>query len=1048
MLIGQQIADALTEQFYRWELRGRGWEVWPGPVQLEPPFRPFDGHYLPPNLIEDDGRIESPGSRFAGRLSRFLGLEKPAPPVLPPEEPDEPEIELAKSPVGLVELQIALPPDYQPEGNVFEQFIFSIGYARGPVAFEVIGCSKELVVQVTTWAEDSEPVRQQLKAFFPEAVILTTRDYLAKIVDENRGMWQVVDFGLEREFMIPIHNFKSMATDPLVSMCGAMDRLAVSEGALFQVLLQPARRPWAASIARAVCLSDGKPFFNNDKELVAQARVKVARPIYAVAARVAVRGVNRPRSSELLRAVSGALLPTGNAHGNRLVPLNDEGYGTRAHVDDLVFRQSRRPGMLLNSDELIALAHLPTAAVRVKSLRRVLRPTKLVPEALTRKNNGICVGQNEHEGLSREVWLPHSVRLNHCHVLGATGSGKSTLLGRMAWQDIQFGHGVAVIDPHGDLIDLLIPHIPPERMKDVVLFDPTDAEYAIAFNPLAAASDLERDLLATDFISVMKQQTSSWGDQMSSLLGNAVLAFLSSAKGGTLPELRRFLSDLKFRTEFLKTVTNSEVVYFWTHEAELANKTSIGSILTRLDALLRYESLLHILGQRANRLDFADIMDSGKIFLARLAKGLIGKENAYLLGSLLVSRFYQTTIARQARSRDDRRPFFLIMDEAADLLTSTVSEILKGTRKYGLGLTLAHQTLDQLRRDDEVYGAVTGNCGIKVCFQVGGEDVRKMAEEFGGFQATDLMNLQPRHAIARVGPRDDAFNLEVPFIPEAERPLDEAYAEVLAETRKRYCTPRSEIRAELAELRKDINAEARKDPFADLEAKRKKEKEAKTSGEADPEQHEPTVKTSPKKAPAKEEGSSPPPAEEPGEKSPQPAKGLEQAKAESIKNQIIQASGSWGFDYETEKRVNKGTGHVDLVLTLGDLVIACEISATTRAEHEFERSVKKCLQAGFERIFLVCNAPKRRAKIQEMVAAGCTIDEQRKVACVTVDEFLGRLSELVSARQAKQPGPASGSDLKETTTGLDVSGADRENATKKIWEDIKRRKKRDRGEQA
>ncbi len=187
-------------------------------------------------------------------------------------------------------------------------------------------------------------------------------------------------------------------------------------------------------------------------------------------------------------------------------------------------------------------------------------------------------------------------------------------------------------------------------------------------------------------------------------------------------------------------------------------RRSIGSILTRLDSLLRYESLLHILGQRANRLDFADIMDSGKIFLARLAKGLIGKENAFLLGSLLVSRFYQTTIARQARSREDRRPFFLMMDEAADLLTSTVSEILKGTRKYGLGLTLAHQTLDQLRRDEEVYGAVTGNCGVKVCFQVGGDDARKMAEEFGGFQATDLMNLPSRSAIARVGPRDDAFN--------------------------------------------------------------------------------------------------------------------------------------------------------------------------------------------------------------------------------------------------------------------------------------------------
>lgn len=137
---------------------------------------------------------------------------------------------------------------------------------------------------------------------------------------------------------------------------------------------------------------------------------------------------------------------------------------------------------------------------------------------------------------------------------------------------------------------------------------------------------------------------------------------------------------------------------------------------------------------------------------------------------------------------------------------------------------------------------------------------------------------------------------------------------------------------------------------------------------------------------------------------------------------------------------------MDLVLTLGDLVIACEISATTRAEHEFERSVKKCLQAGFERIFLLCNAPRRRAKIQEMVEAGCTTDEQRRIACVTVDEFLGRLSSLATAHQAKQAGSTVSSESKQVTTGLDVSEAEREKTTKKIWDEINRRKKKDRGE--
>lgn len=156
-----------------------------------------------------------------------------------------------------------------------------------------------------------------------------------------------------------------------------------------------------------------------------------------------------------------------------------------------------------------------------------------------------------------------------------------------------------------------------------MLFDPADEEFAVAFNPLAPGSGRELDLRATDFIAVMKRNTSGWGDQMSSLPGNAVLAFLHSERGGTLPELRRFLVDPAFRTAFLKSVTHGEVLHYWEHEAALANRSAVGSNCTRLDELLRYESLLHLLGQRANRLDFADILDSGKIFLARLSKGQI-----------------------------------------------------------------------------------------------------------------------------------------------------------------------------------------------------------------------------------------------------------------------------------------------------------------------------------------------------------------------------------------------------------------------------------------
>jgi hypothetical protein len=302
----------------------------------------------------------------------------------------------------------------------------------------------------------------------------------------------------------------------------------------------------------------------------------------------------------------------GHVQGNQLVPLKEEDYDPGDHLADLLLRETHRSGMLLNSDEVVALAHLPTAAVRARRLRRALQRTRPVPARLT--GEGVRLGDNLHEGVLSHVHLPLEVRLNHCHILGGTGSGKSTLLGQMALQDIIQGHGVAVIDPHGDLIDALLPHVPQERLDDVILFDPSDEEYAIGFNPLAAGSNREKELLAADFIAVMRQHTSSWGDQMSSLLGNAVLAFLHNSRTGTLPELRRFLVSPEFRAQVLQTVSSPEVAYFWEHEAGLANKSAIGSILVRLDELLRSESLLHILGQRANKLDFGDIMDSGRSF--------------------------------------------------------------------------------------------------------------------------------------------------------------------------------------------------------------------------------------------------------------------------------------------------------------------------------------------------------------------------------------------------------------------------------------------------
>jgi hypothetical protein len=605
----------------------------------------------------------------------------------------------------------------------------------------------------------------------------------------------------------------------------------------------------------------------------------------------------------------------------------------------------------------------------------------------------------------------------------------------MAWQDLTFGNGVAVIDPHGDLIDRLIPHLPPERWDDVVLFDPADEEFAVAFNPLAPGSGRERDLRATDFIAVMKRHTSGWGDQMSSLLGNAVLAFLHSERGGTLPELRRFLVDPAFRTAFLKSVTHGEVLHYWEHEASLANRSAVGSIVTRLDELLRYESLLHLLGQRANRLDFADILDSGKIFLARLSKGQIGATNAFLLGSLLVARFHQTAIARQARNPAERPPYFLILDEAAELLTGTVAEILTGARKYGLGLTLAHQHLGQLRPEDGVRGAVLGSCATRVCFRVDGEDARKLADEFAGFGPTDLMNLPDRQAIARLGPRDTACNLETIFVPTPPRTYSEVYPEILARTRARYCTPRAEIRAQLAELRSQIPPRRDKvDPFAKL-AREKEEVEATpgvpTASEAEgvaeaapePPVALPAVAATPDSVSAETE-EAPTPIGTDDLTDPPLTAGAASAKSEAIKTTIIQQAGGWQFSHTPEVKILDGLTRIDLVLSLLNVRVACQISYTSTKELEVT-NLFRILEAGYDPVFLVCDATVRRRAIEALFQSRASAEQRRRVQFLTCRQFLREIWQLGEAELRRSAVAGALEPLKAAPEPPTVTGDER-----------------------
>jgi hypothetical protein len=428
--------------------------------------------------------------------------------------------------------------------------------------------------------------------------------------------------------------------------------------------------------------------------MVKLAAEKISSPLFAAVIRVAAQSPKSARAWRIAEGLGKSLRQFADAASNELIPLTNDEYDDERHADDVVTRRSCRAGLLVNRDELLSLVHLPSASARSAKLKREERKTKAAPALAF--GHALKLGLNQHAGKSVPVTMSAEQRSRHMHLVGASGSGKSTLLLNMIVQDIENGEGLCVLDPHGDLIDEVVGRIPEARVPDVVLLDPFDDAYPVGFNILSAHSDLERNLLASDLVSVFRRLSTSFGDQMVTVLGNAILAFLESSEGGTLPDLRRFLVEPGFRERFLGTVQDSEIVYYWRKEFPLLTGKPQGPILTRLDTFLRPKVIRHMVSQKENRLDFAAIMNGRKILLAKLSRGLIGEENSYLLGTLIVSKLNQIATSRQNMAASARTPFYLYVDEFHNFVTPSLAAILAGARKYNLGLILAHQELHQL----------------------------------------------------------------------------------------------------------------------------------------------------------------------------------------------------------------------------------------------------------------------------------------------------------------------------------------------------------------
>jgi hypothetical protein len=1006
-----RLDEQLTKQFRQWELRGRGWQVFDEPVSPEPPFVPFHGHYLPSTSCLDDTAKPTFFSSLLERVSNTLSTVAPA--AIEPEPDEEPEpISLVRD--SLVELQAALPADLDIARDSFDQLFRNLALCLEPVAFELVGSNRRVVAQFAACEADISLVRKQISAHFPDVQFRQQTGTLEKAwlaITGNDAF--AVEFGLEHEFMLPLATGK---LDPFVGIVGALSELQPGELGLFQVLFQPVQYSWAESIVNSVTHADGKPFFVNSPELAGAAENKVARPLYAAVVRIMGRTASRARSHEIARELAGSLRVFSNPQGNSLIPLHNEGYPFEEHLEDVIARQSRRSGMILNSDELTGFVHLPSSAVRSPTLLRDTGRTK-APPAIVRQPPGIVIGDNEHNGETVPVFLTADQRVRHTHIIGNSGCGKSSLLLNLIRQDIENGDSVAVLDPHGDLIDQILTLIPAERIDDVVLVNPSDVEFPIGFNILQAHSEEEKNLLSSDLVSVFRRLSTSWGDQMDTVLQNAILVFLESSRGGTLADLRRFLLEPPFRSEFLQTVHDPELIYYWQKVfPQLGGGKSIGSVLTRLQDFFSRKPLRNMVSQRDNRLDFADIMDSGKIFLAKLSEGLCGAENSYLLGTLLVSKFQQLAMARQSQEMALRRQFWLYIDEFDHFISPSMAEILKGARKYRLGLTLAHQELHQLQIEPKVASAVMTQPCTRIVFRVGDDDAKKLGEGFTAFDAKSLKTLEKFHAIVRVERNDFDFNLAL------RKPELEAVSEaqtIIAASRAKYATPRAEVEAALlASLRGEVEKpELPSNAISQLVPPAPPTGTAKVVPPSPSPIIPPPADTSPI-AEVSKAAASPateiPKATVSEKESVTEAKptnaaapkdlGRGGARHKSIQSRLKTEAQKLGFHAEVEKQLAQGSNNAaDLVLRRGQIEIAVEISITTGVDHEFE-NVKKCLASGIGRVAVVATGRKQLEAIAAAVQGGLGSEAAAKVGYHTPDEFLAELQRL--AKIGEEPPPS------------------------------------------
>jgi len=426
---------------------------------------------------------------------------------------------------------------------------------------------------------------------------------------------------------------------------------------------------------------------------------------------------------------------------------------------------------ILSTEELASCVHLPNTVIGSHHIASIKAKAAAPPQNLPR--TGLLLGANVFRGVETNIFMTSEDRARHFYIIGQTGTGKTYFMRNMIVQDIEAGHGVCFIDPHGDMAEDILGCIPPNRIKDVIYFNPGDVSRPMGLNMLEYDPRFpeQKTFIINELLEIFNKlydMKTAGGPMFEQYFRNATALVMDDPESGnTLLEINRVFVDKKFRDYKLTRTTNPLVKTFWRDIAEKAGgdaslQNIVPYISSKFDSFLSNEIMRPIVSQEHSAFRLREVMDSNKILLINLSKGRLGELNSSLIGLIMVGKMLMAAFSRVDTPEAQRKNFYLYDDEFQNVSTSSIETILSEARKYKLNLTIAHQFIGQL--EDEIKDVVFGNVGSMAAFRIGPEDAEFLEKQFSPvFNRTDLINIDNRNCYVRMlinGQTAPAFSMK------------------------------------------------------------------------------------------------------------------------------------------------------------------------------------------------------------------------------------------------------------------------------------------------